>query len=157
MKKILGKVCKEHKIVLPDVSSFHGDLRHALLTLQFSASRLSDRRDEPLSAFHALGKLLYAKRKESPTYDGNEANRRPPLQFVPEEVIQNSSMSLYASLHFLHYHAPDFFTDSIELSRAFDLYSDAAVLMDCVSVERYSQPSPSLRCTIHCTYPSFSP
>lgn len=142
MKKVLQKVCKANRVTMPDISMYQGDLRHALLSLQFSLSNVassSSLRDTPLSPFHALGKLLYAKRRvadglESPKSSNDEQSRkqqqqRPPLEFVPEQVVEQSGMPLQASIYFLEGHAPDFFTDIEELSRAFGSYSDAAMFM----------------------------
>jgi cell cycle checkpoint protein len=134
MKKILQQVCKDNKVAMPDITMFQGDLRHALLSLQFSLSALpSDKRDIPLSPFHALGKLLYAKRVvSSDVASANHdvvAQRRPPLDFVPERVLEQSGMALQGSIYFLQGHAPDFFTDVDDMSRAFASYSDAAMFM----------------------------
>jgi cell cycle checkpoint protein len=118
-----------------------GDLRHALMTLQFQvAKKLLDakskkanvsQRDMKLSTFHALGKLLYAKRKthlQVTPYSGKQWNNddhRPPLQFDPEQVVEESDIGLNNALLFLGYHCPNFFTDITELSKAFDGFSDA--------------------------------
>lgn len=91
-------------------------------------------RDTFLSQFHALGKLLYAKR--SPPDDSTDAvssaaaraaegwpamtavggggdmeGRRGQLEFVPEEVLSRGGMELDWALAFLQYHCVDFFTD----------------------------------------------
>jgi hypothetical protein len=79
-------------------------------------------RDVKLSTFHALGKLLYAKRKEE--------NGKTVLAFNPDDTLERSDMGVRNSLRFLEYHSVDFFTDSADLSSAFDLYSDAASLLD---------------------------
>ena len=76
LKRCLESVAKAEGLRL--TSALHddlhlqsgGDIRHALLTLQFDMAVTSakkgipseGRRDHRLSAFHALGKLLYAKR-----------------------------------------------------------------------------------------------
>ena len=141
MKKLLQNVCKANRVRLPDVSAFNGDLRHALLSLQFSSST-DGLRDSRLSPFHALGKLLYAKRVSS-----DATNRRPPLEFVPEDIVEQSGMPLYSSIYFLQGHAPDFFTDVNELSLAFDKYSDAALFMDIVSCLALSIQENVVLCT----------
>jgi len=101
-------------------------------------------RDNKLSAFHALGKLLYAKRvplyssndgKETPKvsikYNDKKILSVPPsLQFIPEEVVQASEMDLTGIVSFLTYHSPSFYTDIEELSDAFELFSDASILLD---------------------------
>lgn len=132
MKKIITGICKSQKLRVPsDLSIYNGDLRHALLSTQFSATS-SSQRDTRLSPFHALGKLLYAKREES---SDAAAPGRPPLQFDPEQVVEQSGMPLQASIYFLQSHAPDFFADVSEISRAFERYSDATLFMDQVSGE----------------------
>lgn len=130
MKKVLQKVCVSNRVALPDVTAYNGDLRHALLSLQFSSST-DGLRDTRLSPFHALGKLLYAKRRlitEQPP-----SGRRPLLDFVPEEVVAQSGMPLFSSIYFLQGHAPDFFTDVNELAVAFGTYSDACMFLNTVS------------------------
>ena len=148
-----------------------GDLRHAILDLQFrygcharfatigvpgKRSRhsienddgMSARKDAKLSTFHALGKLLYAKRKQRQPpwravaldYDDSEPpskvaastppltlwdDGRGPLEFVPEEVLSRIDMGIDSAMTFLAFHSPDFFTDITELSQFYDLMSDS--------------------------------
>lgn len=138
-----------------------GDLRQVIMTLQFlycgvrnhdkremnhsKKKKKNDRkqgnlenyhRDITLSTFHALGKLLYAKRKTSQEIQlsssslSDGTDRRLPLDFDPEKVLEGSSIGLYGALSFLGYHTPEFFTDITELSEALDTFSDAAFFMD---------------------------
>ena len=133
-----------------------GDLRHAIFALQFQyatkgrvASNTSSttKRDVKLSSFHALGKLLYAKRKPkiddfsddfppSPTKPEPQSrldkwdDGRGPLGFVPEEVLSQTDMNTGSAISFISYHSPDYFTDVTELSRAFDHISDAGSFLD---------------------------
>ena len=111
-----------------------GDIRHALMTLQFDMAvgnvkggkRESTERDQRLSAFHALGKLLYAKRDESkkePYHD------RAPLQFDPEHIVEQSGMDVSRVMEFVRHSGPDFFTDVDELCGACAHLSDAALWM----------------------------
>lgn len=134
MKKILSEVAKQQKCSFS--SSFleeihlqsHGDMRQALMTLQLHATGVSislddqNSRDTKLSSFHSLGKLLYAKRKLV-------AEGRLGLAFDPEDILERSDLGVEGSLRFLEYHSGDFFTDITELSRAYDYFSDAAVLL----------------------------
>lgn len=129
-----------------------GDVRHAIMALQFrygagakrggragtsavgSGGGTEVRRDSRLSTFHALGKLLYAKRRkdigDSGCGNGSfSEDPRPPLDFVPEDVMNESDMEHGGALSFLLYHSPDFFSDETELSRAFDRFSDAALFL----------------------------
>lgn len=128
-----------------------GDLRHAIMSLQFQIgantslrTSKSDpekrkqqfERDTRLSTFHALGRILYAKRHpKSNNAAPTRANRlakdsRPPLQFVPEKVMEESDMELSGALYFLGHNSPEFFTDISELSLALDNFSDAALLLE---------------------------
>ena len=91
-------------------------------------------KDTKLSAFHALGKLLYAKRQQIPQQSTNTIglqckDDRPPLEFIPERVMEESSMGIDGSLTFLSYHSPDFFTDISDLSLAFERFSDGSLFL----------------------------
>ncbi|CAN0550945.1 unnamed protein product, partial [Ectocarpus sp. 12 AP-2014] len=96
-------------------------------------------RDTFLTQFHALGKLLYAKRAP-PDSDGaggwpmagggggdGGGEGRGPLAFVPEEVLSQGGMELDWALAFLQYHCVDFYTDESELSQGLGYFSDADV------------------------------
>lgn len=110
-----------------------GDVRHALMTLQFDTAVSSARgtpsegRDHRMSAFHALGKLLYAKRDESKQESEDE---RAPLNFDPEKVVEHSGMNVSRVLEFVAQNGMDFFTDIEEVSDAWQSLSDAALWMD---------------------------
>ncbi|CAM9733615.1 unnamed protein product [Scytosiphon promiscuus] len=105
-------------------------------------------RDTFLTQFHALGKLLYAKRLPPPDSadavtafgkagrpgtaaagsggaGGEESLRRGQLAFVPEEVLSQGGMELDWALAFLQYHCVDFFTDESDLSQGLGYFSDA--------------------------------
>ena len=141
-----------------------GDLRHAIMTLQFqfagennNIDRLgietkegvdgsTTHRDVRLSAFHTLGKFLYAKRKKDVNVNTTITTRtsntisyhnqpwnmdhRPPLEFNAERVLEESTIGLNNALCFMGYHSPDFFTDITELDTAFSRFSDGALFMD---------------------------
>jgi cell cycle checkpoint protein len=163
MKKILDSIAKQEGIKLPPDSfeRMHarsgGDLRYAITTLQYeqtgqtSATETSEKdcenstRDTKLSTFHALGKLLYAKRlapgSEKPCSPGLEKwnDGRPPLDFDPERVVEFSDIELGGTLSFLGYHSVEFFTDITELSSAFDRFSDAAMFVDRPRGDRHSE------------------
>lgn len=91
-----------------------GDLRYALCMLQSGCQ--PHFRDTKLSSFHALGKLLYAKR-----------NGAGHLEFDPEQVIK-SMESVPRALSFLQYHSLDFYTDISDISNAMHCFSDAAIM-----------------------------
>ena len=166
VKKCLQQIACKEKLPIPTglidsiYNSCGGDLRNAIMTLQFQILGLSKKsnfrlrtekntrlpskyekagngcydRDIKLFPFHALGKLLYAKRRvvSQPQNLTNHATcltDRPPLTFVPEHVVNTSGLSHESTLTFLSYHCPDFYTNIAELSDGFDLFSDAAVLL----------------------------
>ena len=137
MKKILEKIATFEGHSLPASfweqihESSRGDVRHAILTLQLAlsgrqsltTSRLPQNdRDVKPTTFHALGKLLYAKRIVE--------NGKSTLAFNPEQVMERSDLGLGMSLGFLQSHCVDFFNDICELSDTMDYYSDAALLLD---------------------------
>ena len=141
MKKILENIVHRQgvKIQSQVFEELHlqsgGDIRHAIMTLQLQSKGLNSMssspgqstrqndRDKKLSTFHALGKLLYAKRKIDE--DGKQT-----LAFDPEDILSRSDLGVGGSLRFLEYHSPDFFTSVEDLSDAYSLFSDAAVLLD---------------------------
>lgn len=137
MKKIIEKIAKQQSCRVSSTffedlySHSDGDIRHAIMTLQLqstgikSLSPSSDHsdRDHKLSTFHALGKLLYAKR----TLDAGGTSR---LAFDPEEILAQSDLGVAGSLRFLEYHSTEFFTDIEDLANAFSFFSDAGMLMD---------------------------
>jgi cell cycle checkpoint protein len=136
----------------------NGDLRYAIATLQFEMigdgvvgntngfhygqlSKLSSRskypppiqcRDLKLSPFHALGKLLYAKRQVQPANAklNGTTTSSSPLDFDPDVVIRQSEMELGNILQFLLYHSVHFFTDMDNLEMGMSYFSDSAVLCD---------------------------
>jgi len=160
----------------------HGDLRFAITTLQYEMAggtnnkttmakngvssnlapkhsnnkpQTTNQRDTKLTSFHALGKLLYAKRgpantgtRKNGVHHNNSNNQlyehRPSLEFDPERVVEQSEMELHGVLHFLGAHSPDFFTENGELSVAFGYFSDAAMLLD----HRMKQPEASSSNTV---------
>jgi cell cycle checkpoint protein len=100
-----------------------------------------DSRDKKLSTFHALGKILYAKRvdhipqgrlnheKDYHDYSWN-VDKRPPLQFDAETVLEESDIGIHGALNFVQFHSPDFFSEISDISQAFSNFSDAAYLLD---------------------------
>lgn len=149
-----------------------GDLRHAIFAMQFRSGRIGSgersngtSKDAKLSTFHALGKLLYAKRKQQSSRevatfsDDDESfqsklaaantdimskwdDKRGPLEFIPEDVMSCIDMGIGPSLSFLSYHSPDFFTDITDLSRSYDLLSDAVIFVDRFTGQQSDGPFP---------------
>lgn len=120
-----------------------GDMRHAVLAMQFRFSsentgqhggKETAKRDTKLSMFHALGKLIHAKRKPL-CQDTSEETKmwddgRGPLEFDPEDIMSRSGMAVGSAASFLSYHCPDYFTDITEMSRAFDRFSEADMFVN---------------------------
>jgi len=115
-------------------------------------------RDTQWTAFHALGKLLYAKREPreetlaSSTTNNSGVVERPPLTFDPEGVLEHCDLDVGHAMTYLGYHCVDFFTDIEELSTAFDLFSDAAFLLEQTTNysygNRYRQANTTVTCPI---------
>ena len=147
MKKCLQSIAKAEGLGTLSSEFFEemhlssgGDMRHAVLAMQFrfssrnirhhdSKGKESTKRDTKLSMFHALGKLIHAKRKPicQDTLDETKMwdDGRGPLEFDPEDVLSRSGMGVGSAISFLSYHCPDYFTDITEMSRAFDRFSEA--------------------------------
>eukprot|EP00804_Cyclotella_cryptica_P016451 CCRYP_004691-RA/>CCRYP_004691-RA protein AED:0.20 eAED:0.20 QI:138/0.5/0.66/1/1/1/3/1616/783 len=158
MKKCIESIAKSEgfgRLSSDFIEELHlssgGDIRHAIYALQFqygskgtraiSHKSGTTRRDVKLSTFHALGKLLYAKRKprcedsppSTPSIEscvGKWDDGRGPLEFIPEQVLDQTDMGTGSAISFLAYHSPEFFTDITELSHAFERISDAGSLLD---------------------------
>ena len=178
MKKCLQSIAKAERLSSSGLSaeffeethlSSGGDLRHAIFAMQFRCSTGDGgtrgksnsnndcsiaKKDAKLSTFHALGKLLYAKRKQpsrvNHSYDSDDSmavDTSPPsaaaasgsskwddgrgqLEFVPEDVLSRIDMCTEAAVTFLSYHGPDFFTDAADLRRSLDHVSDAVTFLD---------------------------
>jgi cell cycle checkpoint protein len=173
--KVVDSIAKLHKMRNVDVQALYdasgGDVRFAITSLQFDGGSTTSRatsaassgqdgrkRDERLNPMHALGKLLYAKRKESggaapspnlasPSEAATIASRwhdlRGPLTFDPDDVLDRCEMELPGALQFLAYHAPDFMTDVEELGDALASYSDAAWLMDAKGSRTHHASAPA--------------
>ncbi|KAI9016073.1 Rad17 cell cycle checkpoint protein-domain-containing protein [Hyaloraphidium curvatum] len=85
-------------------------------------------REATLPLFHALGKILYNKRK---TDDANatgtppQAPRMAEMSFVPEDVIDSSGLPASGLILYLSQNYPSFFEGPEEFSSAADYLSDA--------------------------------
>lgn len=132
-----------------------GDARAGLATLQYeSAGRKKGQkapdfrggatRDKKLNTFHALGKLLYAKRQTKEGHDLIDCSDRPALDFDPEQVVEQSETELPNVLAFLGAHSVDFYTDISEFSEATRFLSDAALWLDQSHLSgQYSKHNPA--------------
>jgi len=156
MKKILTQIAKRERCrfgtnFFDEIHhQSHGDLRHAIMTLQlhatgrtkvidcgsagatFGSDKGQNQRDTKLSTFHSLGKLLYAKRVV-----GSDGNSR--LAFDPETILERSDLGVEGSLRFLEFHSVDFFTDITELSNAYSSFSDVADILGHATTTRGSK------------------
>jgi len=146
-KRIVQKIARERNFTVPPglIEELHlqtgGDLRSALMTLQFLSTGLKtlhseakggcNKRDAKLSTFHALGRLLYSKREV-------DEFGRSRLAFDPEGILERSDLGVGGSLRFLEYHSVDFFTDTEDIANAYCLFSDAAMLLDSAGLDKKS-------------------
>eukprot|EP00939_MAST-03C_sp_MAST-3C-sp1_P005093 g5093.t1 len=79
-----------------------------------------------LVPFHAVGKILYAKRCGG---DMNESSSRPPLAFDPESVVERSGLDASRCLDFVHHNCPEFFTQVEDLAATVSHFCDADLLL----------------------------
>jgi cell cycle checkpoint protein len=162
MKRVLSLIVRAERLSVPSsiYEDLHersnGDLRSAITTFQYEAMGQSmtvkntdaTNRDRRLSPFHALGKLLYAKRvtgaHKDPLSWWKWKDDRPPIDFNPENVLEHSGIEQFGTLSFLEHHSPDFFSDISELSDTLATFSDSALLMDCSSISGSQNAAASL-------------
>lgn len=90
----------------------------------------AERKDTYMSSFHALGKVLHAKRlPESDESRKGEGDPRGRLSFVPEEVLKRCEMEAEGLSAFVQTHALALFGDVEELAEAMAFFADADVLL----------------------------
>jgi len=84
-------------------------------------------KDQGLVMFHALGKILYAKREdqmESVKLPENmKRHSRKVLKCNPDEVIEKTTLSHDAFNCFLHQNCPPFFSKMVDIERASEYLS----------------------------------
>ncbi|XP_055487216.1 cell cycle checkpoint protein RAD17 isoform X1 [Leucoraja erinacea] len=91
-------------------------------------------KDQSLFLFRALGRIMYCKREPPNDLQLNPLpihlaeHERDPLLVNPEEVIENSHMSVEMFNLYLHQNYLDFFGDIDDIVRASDYLSDADFL-----------------------------
>jgi len=140
ISKLIDRVISEKNILISDesksciVEDSYGDIRNALLSLQlyslnktchplnYEAIRMKN--NQNLSIFHAIGKILYAKRME----DSSKANKRKgtnSLSYDPDDVLLKSGLDASTAEAFLQFHCVDFFSEIDELERALSAFSEA--------------------------------
>jgi len=96
-------------------------------SLKTSSQSTVGNKDKTLDMFHALGKILYAKREDAPESgflpEQLEYQRRKPLSANPEEVCSLTNLSEEAFTCFLHHNYPPFYSDVNDVSRMLDYFS----------------------------------
>jgi len=91
-------------------------------------------KDQGLVMFHALGKILYAKREESMESEKLPKHLQPHsrkiLKSNPEEVIEKSTLSADAFNCFLHQNYPPFYTKLDDATRLSEYFSISDLFMN---------------------------
>lgn len=91
-------------------------------------------KDQGLVMFHALGKILYAKREESMESEKLPMHLQPHsrkiLKSNPEEVIEKSTLSADAFNCFLHQNYPPFYTKLEDVTRLSEYLSLSDLFMN---------------------------
>lgn len=156
MKKVLTSIAqKENPTISADVinaicEKSDGDLRQAINSLQFfsvgsrktrkSRKQSESNRDPTLSLFHAVGKIMYNKRLEPPK--GHVG--KPPLEFSPEDVINNVHLDASTFVSFLHENYLSFFTDVDDIAHAADYLCESDSMLQFMEHNLLSSYSASV-------------
>ncbi|KAI7902025.1 Rad17 cell cycle checkpoint protein-domain-containing protein [Cokeromyces recurvatus] len=141
MKKILKKIMSNEQTRLSDsqlvdlIEKSEGDIRAAINNLQFYATPNSnllgkgqkkakissvkafDERTGPLDLFHAVGKVLYAKRNKDDSFESK-----------PEHILNKIPVDNDLFINYLHQNCLNFFEDIESCSRSLEYISDADVI-----------------------------
>ena len=122
-----SKKKKKRKRATSD-GSFENNKRKKKSNIKTSSSSSSSSyaRNLCLQPFHAVAKLLYAKRLEKTDEDDDEG--LPPLDFVPEDVVERCGLSSSKCLDFVHRNYTEFYNDITDASETLSYFSDADVL-----------------------------
>eukprot|EP00624_Nannochloropsis_granulata_P002375 evm.model.NODE_22070_length_83641_cov_42.053585.5 len=108
-------------------------------------------KDAYMSNFHAIGKVLHAKRRSPLLQDveGKEGGQeaRGSLAFVPEDVLGKCEMEVDGLATFIQAHCVHHFGDLGELSHALGLFSDADVLLARVFSTAFTRPFLTSMCS----------
>jgi len=128
MKTCLTNIAQKERRTINDAlfesiwMTASGDIRSAIHTLQFhcytattTATQQQHDKDLRLTSFHALGKILYAKRQATNNINNNDwlnnkrfssfparllIDTRPPLAFDPETVLNENDLGPEGSIFF---------------------------------------------------------
>jgi len=91
-------------------------------------------KDPTLQMFHALGKVLYAKREDGALENYQlpshlQKHRRYPLKANPDEIIEMTTLSADAFSCFLHQNYLPFYTNLSDVVRSSEYFSQADLLL----------------------------
>lgn len=91
-------------------------------------------KDPSLQMFHALGKVLYAKREDGPLEDAKlpphlQKLARKPLKANPDEIIEKTTLSADAFTCFLHQNYLPFYSDINDVVRCSENFSHADLFL----------------------------
>ncbi|GMS84312.1 hypothetical protein PENTCL1PPCAC_6487, partial [Pristionchus entomophagus] len=121
MKKVIGKTsdCRDAELV--EIAKIaDGDIRKAMiildLRLRLGKGNAYDKADSPISLFHAVGRIVYAKRKVTtcPSWKraedllNNESMRRPEPDFDVNSLVEDSPHDSQKLISFVLEHSPRF-------------------------------------------------
>lgn len=137
MTKALKSILSQEHVTVPKehlddiIEKSDGDIRAAINTLQFdsihsrkarrvpskkkSANKAPfDDKTGPLTLFHAIGKVLYAKRNPNGTYES-----------LPEHILAKSPVDNDTFITYLHQNYSEFFDDMDSCTKLLNYLSDA--------------------------------
>jgi len=91
-------------------------------------------KDPSLQMFHALGKVLYAKREDGALEDSQlpphlQKHARKPLKANPDEIIEKTTLSPDAFTCFLHQNYLPFYSSINDVVRCSEYYSQADLFL----------------------------
>ncbi|KAJ2581725.1 RFC checkpoint protein Rad17 [Coemansia sp. RSA 1836] len=93
-----------------------------------AAAGVSEPRRVSLDLFHALGKVLYAKREAPNASNDNSGLARGRLESHPDEVLDKTPVDLSTFGLYVHENYADFCTNIDEVASAADCFSEADAL-----------------------------
>ncbi|GMR36526.1 hypothetical protein PMAYCL1PPCAC_06721, partial [Pristionchus mayeri] len=135
MKSVIGKNSDCRDAELTEIAKIaDGDIRKALIILdlrvRFGKGNAYDKADSPISLFHSVGRIVYAKRAETSHSSwtraehilNNEHLRRPQPDFDVNALIEDSPHDSQKLISFVFEHCPRF-TPFSSLHKVFDSIS----------------------------------
>ncbi|KAH3757754.1 cell cycle checkpoint protein RAD17 [Pelomyxa schiedti] len=123
------------KILGEFVEKSGGDIRAAINSLQFYCNGISfpkaavsplsiGSRDLLLNMLHAVGKIVYNKRLETPV-ESSHPNFRAPMKSIPEDIISQIHMNPSRFTSFVHQNYINIFSDIEEIAESLEFLSQA--------------------------------